>query len=215
MRYESVVWDWNGTLLDDVELALCIVNDILFDHKQEKLTTERYQQIFDFPVQLYYERAGMDFSVTSFEAICERYCQVFEENIATAQLFEGVPSSLAQIKAAGMRQFVLSSTEHKALLRMVSSFGITSTLDDIRGMPDGFARGKTSVGQELAQAHSVDASKAVMVGDTKHDWEVAEALGMDCVLLATGHHSHERLESVGCPVFASVSDVANYLCEPR
>lgn len=213
MQYESVVWDWNGTLLDDVELALGIVNDILLDHQKDELTTSRYQQIFDFPVQLYYERAGMDFSVTSFHAVSERYCKTFEENIETAQLFECVPDSLAQVKAAGMRQFVLSSTEHEALLRMVNSFGIAPIFDDNRGMPDGFARGKTSVGQELAHAQRVDASKAVMVGDTKLDWEVAEALGMDCVLVATGHHSHERLEAVACPVFASVSEIANHLCK--
>ncbi len=213
MKYESIVWDWNGTLLDDVELALGIVNDILLDHRQQELTTSRYQQIFDFPVQLYYERAGMDFSVTSFEAVSERYCKAFEENIDTAQLFECVPDSLALLKAAGMRQFVLSSTEHEALLRMVNGFHIAPIFNDIRGMPDGFARGKTSVGQELAQAHCVDASKAVIVGDTKHDWEVAEALGMDCLLVSTGHHSHERLQSVGCPVFASVSDIAKYLSD--
>jgi phosphoglycolate phosphatase len=207
MRYESVVWDWNGTLLDDVALALGIVNNILRDHNLDSLTRERYQQIFDFPVQLYYERAGIDFSETSFEAVSDRFCGEFERRFGTARLFSDVTSSLAAVQGLGARQFLLSSTEHTSLVRMVSGLGISGSFHDIRGMPDGFARGKTEIGEKLLRAHSIDPNRAIMVGDTRHDWEVAEALGMDCVLLSTGHHSFERLASVGPPVLESVGHV--------
>ena len=71
MRYETILWAWNGTLLDDVELALSVANNILTDHGVEPLMREHYTQIFDFPVQRYYERAGLDFSTLSFEAVSE------------------------------------------------------------------------------------------------------------------------------------------------
>ncbi len=211
MHYHSIIWDWNGTLLDDVELAVAVVNDILLDHRLEELTTERYRKIFDFPVQLYYERAGMDFSELSFESISERFCLAFEKNIDTAQLFRDVPNSLTQIRQAGIEQYVLSATEHEALLRMVSGFGIASTFDGIRGMPDGLAREKAGIGQALIDTHDIDVSKTLMVGDTRHDWEVAETLGIDCVLVATGHHSYERLTTLGCPVFDSIGALINHL----
>jgi len=211
MQYQSIIWDWNGTLLDDVELAIDVVNEILLDHRLEKLTTEKYREIFDFPVQLYYERAGMDFSKSSFEAINKRFCLAFEQNIGTAKLFKKVPSSLAQIKELGMEQYLLSASEHQTLIRMVSSFGIISAFDGIRGMPDGLARDKTTIGQDLIRAHDIDVSRTLMVGDTKHDWEVAESLGVACVLVATGHHSHRKLSAASCPVFESVEVLINHL----
>ena len=53
-KYETVIWDWNGTLLDDVTLSLSIVNELLLEHNIPILTRERYREIFDFPVRLYY-----------------------------------------------------------------------------------------------------------------------------------------------------------------
>jgi phosphoglycolate phosphatase len=54
MRYQNIIWDWNGTLLDDVMLAINVVNEILRDHDKQALTHERYLEIFDFPVKHYY-----------------------------------------------------------------------------------------------------------------------------------------------------------------
>ncbi len=79
----------NGTLLDDMALALSVANGIFRDHQLQPLTPERYQEIFDFPVQLYYERAGMDFSQVSFEATGRRFCEEFERRLPSAALFEG------------------------------------------------------------------------------------------------------------------------------
>ena len=213
MAYKTVVWDWNGTLLDDVTLAVDVVNEILHDHQLERLTRQRYKQIFDFPVQRYYGKAGMDFSDISFETISERYCQAFEDQIDKAPLFSDVRPVLSSIEALGVRQFILSSTEHGALVRMVSGFGITESFHDIRGNPDGLARSKIEVGGELIQTHNIEPGKALMVGDTQHDWEVAEELGMDCLLVATGHQSHERLLSAGCPVLECATDVVIHLSE--
>ncbi len=207
MRYDNVVWDWNGTLLDDVALALGIVNGILVDHQLAKLTVARYRQIFDFPVQQYYERAGMDFGAISFDAVSERYCHQFEAGIANAQLFDPVPSVLAELRTAGVRQFVLSSTEHEALQPMVARFAIAPIFDAIQGMPDGLARGKVSIGETLVQAHQLSSTRTLMVGDTLHDWEVAQQLGLDAVLVTTGHHAPERLAAAGCPVVDSVADI--------
>ena len=211
MRYESVIWDWNGTLLDDVALALDIVNDILHDHNLERLSAQRYRQILDFPVQTYYERAGMNFETTPFERVSERYCLHFEARIDSARLFRGAAGALADVERLGARQFLLSSTEHESLMRMVSGFGIVDRFQDIRGNPDGLARGKVEVGADLVRTHGVRPDRALVVGDTRHDWEVAQALGADCLLVSVGHQASETLAALGCPVLASVSEVPRYL----
>ena len=60
MKYESIIWDWNGTLLNDVRIAIDSINYLLLDRKLVPLTLERYLEVFTFPVQNYYEQIGFD-----------------------------------------------------------------------------------------------------------------------------------------------------------
>ena len=207
MRYESVIWDWNGTLLDDVALALGIANDIFVDHGLAAISRERYTRVFDFPVQVYYERVGMTFEDKSFEAISEHFCQRFEDELVRADLYDGVADVLASIKDAGLDQMILSATEHESLHRMVNRFGIAHHFDHIQGMPHGLATGKSEIGMRLLDDRQLEASSTVLIGDTLHDREVADMMGVDCILVATGHQSRERLTATGKTVVESIADV--------
>ncbi len=209
--YQTVLWDWNGTLLDDVELSLGVVNEILSTYGLSPLERARYLQIFDFPVQLYYERAGMDFSQVSFEAVSDLFCRAFERRIAEADLFPRAAELLVSNRQSGLKQYVLSNTEHGALGRMLSLHGLTEVLDGFQGNGDGLARGKLAGGRQLLARHEIDPAGTVLVGDTFHDLEVAEAIGVDCLLVSTGHHAHDRLTGLGCPVFPSLADVSRLL----
>lgn len=209
--YDSLIWDWNGTLLDDIALVVEIVNEILVDHRLSPMSRDRYRELFDFPVEHYYERAGMDLSAIDFEDIGRRFHRVFEERLGATDLFPEARAALAAVGERGVRQYLLSSTEHYTLVQTVGSFGIDELFDDIRGIGDRLARGKTQAGRELIAAHNIDPSRALMVGDTCHDWEVAQACGMDCVLLSTGHQSHDRLAALGCPVFDTIEAIPAWL----
>jgi len=210
-NYHTVIWDWNGTLLDDVALALGIANQIFADHGVPPLTQERYVQIFDFPVRSYYERAGLDVSRLDYEALSKFFCDEFEMNLSRSALFPSVSGILSAVKKDGKRQFILSGTEHESLCRMIARFQLVENFEGIKGMSDSLAHGKISAGQELVDEFRIEADGALMIGDTTHDYEVAAALGMDCVLLSTGHQSHERLAGLECSVFSSLTELHDYL----
>jgi len=203
-RYETVIWDWNGTLLDDVALSLSIVNELLSEHNLPRLSRERYREIFDFPVRLYYERAGLDLTLVNFETISGEFCSRFEARLQSAPLFPAVIRTLETVHQSGARQFILSSTEHHALNRMVTSLGLNGRFDAARGLADGLARGKLSAGLELLDQFQIEACSAVLIGDTVHDAEVADTLGVDCLLISSGHQSPERLSSLNHPVLPSL-----------
>jgi phosphoglycolate phosphatase len=203
-KYDTVIWDWNGTLLDDVTLSLSIVNELLSEHNIPKLTRERYREIFDFPVRLYYERAGLDLTRINFETISGEFCARFEARLQQAPLFPAVNRTLEAVDQSGARQFLLSSTEHRALNRMVSSFGLDGRFEAAKGLADGLAKGKLNAGLELLDQYQIKPQSAVLIGDTLHDAEVADALGVDCLLISSGHHSHERLSKLNHPVFSSL-----------
>jgi phosphoglycolate phosphatase len=213
-KYDSVIWDWNGTLLDDLDLVLGIVNELFTEYGVPTLTPCRYKEIFDFPVRLYYERAGLDFEKHDFHQISEQFCTRFEERLHAARLFPGTPRILETVRQAGVRQFILSGTEQQALHRMLSRYGLTALFDTARGLDDNLASGKVGAGRDLVARCQIEPDRAVMIGDTVHDAEVARELGMECLLVASGHHSVERLSGLGFPVFDSLNALSANLFSP-
>ena len=65
----TIIWDWNGTLLDDVDICIDIINELLSIRNQQPLTRSRYREIFTFPVKDYYSKAGFDFTQEPFDKI--------------------------------------------------------------------------------------------------------------------------------------------------
>jgi len=211
MKYESVIWDWNGTLLDDIELAVDIVNDLLEGFGVPRLSTDQYRAIFDFPVTVYYERAGLDLSQHDFNRISEQFCNRFENEFGRVSLFSSAPEILQAVRDSGMQQFLLSGTEHRALHRMTARCGALNFFNAAKGLRDNYASGKHNAAREIMEQFQLSADRTVMIGDTTHDADVAQHLGVDCILLSSGHHSRERLSKKDCRVFDSLSALSEQL----
>ena len=74
MKPELILWDWNGTLLDDVALCVDALNRLLERHGYtQRYDLASYREIFGFPIVDYYRRAGFDFAKDSFEDLAESY----------------------------------------------------------------------------------------------------------------------------------------------
>ena len=67
MPYKHIIWDWNGTLLDDGWLFVDVMNTILKRRKMNTITLEKYREIFGFPVKNYYIKLGFDLEKEPFE----------------------------------------------------------------------------------------------------------------------------------------------------
>ena len=80
-------------------------------------------------------------------------------------------------------------------------------------MSDIYARSKVQLAERWIKENSVTPSEVLFIGDTTHDFEVAQSIGCNCVLIPSGHNSEERLHLTGCTVLKSISDVKNYLEE--
>ena len=209
--YETIIWDWNGTLLDDVSLCISIANEILDDYRLPALTTERYREIFDFPVRLYWERAGLDLDQIDFKSISVRFCTLFEERLHEASLYSGVVRILRSLKQYGIQQFLLSNTEHNALYQMANHFEIIEFFIEVRGMDNTLAEGKLSGGSKIIQDFTLNRESTILIGDTTHDAEVAEQLGIDCFLIDVGHQASNRLISHGATVVNAITDIPGLL----
>ena len=204
-QYQHIIWDWNGTLLDDVELAINVMNRLLNDNNLQPLGLKRYREIFDFPVQLYYESAGFDLAQVDFPSLSDQFCAEFEAGLTNCELFVDTQKVLTAL--ADKNHFVLSNTQQDALLRMLAQFDIKQQFAGIYGLQDNMARGKVTVGQQLIKDNNLDPTRAVMIGDTTHDADVAQQLGCDCILVNQGHNSQSRLLATNKKVIGDLDEL--------
>ena len=75
--YKTIIWDWNGTLLNDLDLSVDSVNILLKERNLPTLTVEKYKDIFGFPVIDYYVKAGFDFEKEPFEIPAKQYVKLY------------------------------------------------------------------------------------------------------------------------------------------
>lgn len=195
MKFDRVFWDWNGTLLDDVEIAIESMDELLGEYSLPPLGgAEHYKKVFCFPVSEYYKRLGFDFEKTPFEVTGMEFIVKYDERENRAALTKGAKETLERFRAAGLTQSVLSSSELNALKKQIDSRAVTDYFEDIIGIDNRLAGGKIEIAQRYFAAHAINPARAVLIGDTAHDFEVAKALECRCVLVACGHEDKSSLK---------------------
>jgi len=207
VKFESIIWDWNGTLLNDVGIAVDSINQLLHDRNLELLTIERYLDVFTFPVQDYYELIGFDLKSEPFEIPAFQFISIYNKAVEDCGLHDEVVPLLSRLRDLGYRQFILSAMEQQVLEKTVTDNDIHHFFEDLCGLSDNFAVSKVANGKSLIRKQGLDPERTLMVGDTIHDYEVAQAIGCKCLLIAKGHQSKERLLTTGAHVLDGLDEI--------
>ncbi|MCE1189209.1 MAG: HAD family hydrolase [Ignavibacteria bacterium] len=210
-KYKHVIWDWNGTLLDDTLYCVNLVNNLLIEQGLPVLSVDKYKAIFNFPVQAYYEEAGLTFEKESFESVSHRWMASYEKDKLTCPLAAGAVEVLNSIKAKGVEQSILSAYRQDTLLEIISYHGLTGYFAHIAGLDNIYAAGKVGIGKELIAKLGLEEGESLLIGDTTHDYEVARAIGADCLLLASGHQDTARLAKTGAIVLDGLQELLKVL----
>jgi phosphoglycolate phosphatase len=211
---ERVVWDWNGTLLDDVEHCVSVINEMLREAGLSELDTATYREVFDFPVRVYYERLGFDLGGGRWERLAARFIAAYDGGVLRCRLQEGAVDVLGALARRGVVSSVLSAARESSVVDLLEHYSIRALFDDVVGLRNHYAEGKEAVAAAWMREAAVDPEVTLLVGDTTHDYEVARSMKMRCILVASGHHSRERLERCGCPVVSSMREVLSQMVSP-
>lgn len=83
--FDHIIWDWNGTLVNDLDYAVSAINRVLSDYRLATISRDHYRNIFRFPVRDYYESLGFDFNRVSFEEVGTRFIENY--NAGTKKLY--------------------------------------------------------------------------------------------------------------------------------
>lgn len=209
MQY--IVWDWNGTLLDDVAVCVQVMNGMLERRGIPPLSLERYREIFTFPVRGYYRAAGLDLEQEPFEKLAVEYITEYNRRALRCGLYPGAVEVLEELQAGGFNQIIASASERGALVEQVENCGAEAYFQAVLGVGDVLGVTKEGLAREYLREQSVPPQAVLFVGDTVHDWEVAQAMGCACVLIANGHQSRGRLGETGADVLDGIGRLPDYL----
>jgi phosphoglycolate phosphatase len=189
---DHIIFDWNGTLIDDLALAVRGVNHIGASLGVAPIDKDTYRQNFGFPIRDFYKRLGFDFEKNSFEAAMTQYLSLFDSNVHKCDLQPGVKEVISWARLAGMSVSILSASHEEILQNTLRHHGLEAEFDHLMGLQNTTANGKLAIAAELDVKLRHPGKRALMVGDTVHDLEVANAHGWQTVIITRGHQGPEH-----------------------
>lgn len=204
-----IIWDFNGTLLDDTLASLTAVNTLLLRRNLPILSLETYRDLFGFPVKDFYLKAGFNLESEDWDKLAQEYYSAFFEN-PSIKIREDAVKVLQFFSVEGVAQSLLSVAEHSMLLQMVRTAGVESFFANILGADNHDGLPKLEQARALLAKLNCAPDSVLLIGDTLHDAEVARELGFQCMLISDGHQSEERLRTTGFPVFRTLSEMASH-----
>ena len=211
MRYDAIIYDWNGTLIDDVEISHEILCSLLDEYGLKRVSIDQYREAFTFPVVKYYEKVGFDFTKYSFEEVAKKYVPLYAQKYVKCKLFDGAVEFIKKLKNLGLKQYLLSATQKDALQSQLEYFGIDNLFDKVVGTDNFHGKSKVEEGKDLIQKENLQGKKYLLLGDTEYDLEVGKKLGADVVLCDFGHRPKKSLIAVCDKVVSSFKELLNYI----
>lgn len=204
--YPNIIWDWNGTLLDDVGAALDAVNEMLIQRGQPAIDRARYCECMEMPIIRFYEKV-FDLTKEPFESLVKEYNKGYGRQMMRRGLMLGAKEVLQALSDAGAKQYIISASERATVEEYAEKYGIRHYFAAVLGAKDQYSVSKIGIAAQYLKEHAVDPAETVVIGDILHDFEMAEKLGTACLLIANGHQSREDLLRTGAPVLDSIFQV--------
>jgi phosphoglycolate phosphatase len=216
LKYSYVLWDWNGTLLDDLHGVFSALTSTLSEYGLPTFTLDQYRATVHHPMHSWLAEEGVlkHDQVDLFSRLSDRFHEYYLEERPKYRLHRGAQDLVQRIHAAGIPQAILSAHPQAMLESGVESFGLAPYFAGIFGAQDNGGHGKHDVAQRLIRELNIDCRTALLIGDMDHDFEVAQTVGLTCYLVGNGLQAPTKLKPLGVPVFSSLDDIARQFFPP-
>jgi len=210
-QFDHIIWDWNGTILNDLPLTVSIMNDQLVKSARTPMSVDEYRGCFAFPLRDFYVKTGLANSDEEFMERNLAFLTEYTKKRGECALHHGVTQVLDTFIGNGGTHSILSAYPQNELTSIVKLFGIDSKFKHINGVNNFEGSSKINEGHTLLSMLEYKTSRILFVGDTMHDYEVACSLGVQCALIAKGHQSKEKLSGASALLLDSHEELLSYL----
>lgn len=233
-----LIWDWNGTLLDDQEMVLAATNEsfarLHFPDAKDSvldeiypgvppLTPTCYRELFQRPLKAFYHSVtGRNISDSEFQLWTELYLDAYRRRALHARLNRGARAALAEWRKFGGSQSLLSLWEHENLIQRVQQLGLAPYFTRIDGRID--MRANHSDGKHIPLRNhlrhlldndspqissAIEAGRVILIGDTIDDISAAYSAGVMCIFFTNGIPGYMRPEIGNAPTAITLHDAVD------
>ncbi len=204
MKYTHIIWDWNGTLLNDISASLASVNDMLAMRGRPSIGVDYYRECIGVPIIKFYEKV-FDLENEDYSDIIKQYNNGYLSRLDSCSLTENALEVVDYFASKGVKQAIVSSSNNEQLCANVKKYGIFDRFEAVLGASDYYAGSKIERAVEYLKKSGEFC--ALVVGDLEHDAEMAAELGADCALITSGHENRERLYSANARVISDLREL--------
>lgn len=210
MRYKNILWDWNGTILNDAPIAFEATNILLKRYNYPTITFEYYRDNVDTPIVNFYSKI-FDLSKENMDTLDNEWCVLYNKLSDKINLQKDVESILKKFSEHNCHQTVLSAFRTEEIIKFADKFSVRHYFKDILGTQNIVMESKTMRGKKYMQENNLEPKDTLYIGDTVHDCDTAKGLGIDCVLLSCGQQSEKVLKKCDVLLFDSFKKLGEYL----
>lgn len=210
IKYTHVIWDWNGTLLNDLGASLSSVNDMLEMRGMPPIDVVRYRECIGVPIKCFYEQV-FDLENEDYPEILRQYNEGYLYHLKNCSLSDGALEMLDILEKNGVKQVIVSSSNNVQLCENVKNYGIWEKFDAVLGAADFMATSKIERAVKYLEKEGAKKGGVLVVGDLEHDAELALEIGADCILLSSGHEKRERLYGAKVPVIDNLNELKKFI----
>lgn len=214
MRYHNILWDWNGTLIDDAVTSLNCVNDMLTEMGKPLITMEQYYTYVETPIIGFYRHILTEDEL-DFPSISKSFHNSYNNRLNETKLSLNTLNVLKSLKENGAKQYIITATKEENAKNLTIKYGVNEYFDGIFGADNTLAESKVERALKFFNDNNINPADTVFVGDTLHDLETANALGVDCILVTFGHQGKAIVENSGTVTADNLDEVLNIILDER
>ena len=206
MKYTHIIWDWNGTLLNDISASLSSVNDMLKMRKKAPIDIDFYKECIGVPIIKFYERV-FELEKEDYSIIIKQYNEGYLRHLESCGLTDGAVEAVEFFKNRGARQAIVSSSNNEQLCKNIKKYKLDGCFEAVLGSADYYAGSKIDRARDYLEKTNAQKGNVLVIGDLEHDAEMAAELGADCVLLRSGHEHISRLKKAQVPLIDDLHEL--------
>ena len=193
MKYELVVFDWDGTLLDSAGAIVVAIQAACRDIDHPPPSDEQARHVIGLGLVDALRQAAPDLPAESYPALVGRYRHHYLSGDHQLDLFKGVPELLGDLQAAGHILAIATGKSRLGLERALDHSGLRPLFQASRCADECHSKPHPQMLDELMAEFGVTGDTTLMIGDTSHDLLMARNAGVDSLAVTYGAHPHDHL----------------------
>ena len=197
MKYELIVFDWDGTLLDSAGAIVQAIQAACRDLELPEPSDAQARHVIGLGLVDAMRQAVPDLKPERYQEMAERYRFHYLSGDHQLTLFKGIPEMLANLQAAGHLLTIATGKSRLGLDRALDHSGLRPLFQASRCADECHSKPHPQMLEELMAEFGIGAVSTVMIGDTSHDLLMARNAGVDSLAVTYGAHPHDHLAEHG------------------